>query len=1484
MAYANTTLIVGHDSEPMQFLSNILVSEGFSVQTASSGEEALRITSTYSPGLMAIETDLPDMSGLEVCRRLKNRKETRDIPVVFLASAGRNIEAAEIEEGFRLGAVDCITMPFDGRECVARIRPHFEQGRIMALSREGEARYRAIFENMAAACCLDQIVYKDGRAVDYRILDVNPAYERITGLSRDRAAGSLASELYGTGSAPFLDIYTRVAETGETGSFESFFPPIGKHLAITAGSPAKGFFSTVFLDITDKKRTEETLRQTLSELALQKGIADALLTQPGDEAYADVLELILRHTGSPLGFFGYINDNGDLVCPSLTRHVWDCCQVRDKTFVFPRAAWGGLWGQSLLEKRTLRTNAPLHPPAGHVSLTRCIAVPILLEDELLGQIVMANKETEYDETDESRLESVASYMAPLLAHRRARERVEERNQRNMQRLKALADILQYRAENRQDFLDYALEKAIGLTESKIGYIYFYDEERRQFELNTWSKDVMKECAVINPQTCYELDKTGIWGEAVRQRKPILVNDFQADHPLKKGYPEGHVRLTRFLAVPIFHQDRIVAVVGIANKSTDYTETDILELTLLMEAVWKSAETVRGEEALRRIEWLLTKKPPTADDPYAPLYGDLTELNENGLIRSSVGKDMLLDIVSEYLDLLGTSAAVYEKNGDYALGILSSGWCQFMDNASRRLCGTDDNRVALACGKWLCHESCWESASRASMASGGPVDIECAGGIHVYAVPVKAGDEIVGSINVGYGDPPRDPAKLAELAAAYGVSHEELLERAKAYESRPPFIIEMAKRRLEASARLIGEMVDRRRLEEKLFVQEQQHRALAKLAKAALENNDLQSLFDKAVVQLAEIVGTEYSKILELLPDGRALLLRAGIGWKEGLVGKATVGTDLDSQAGFTLKSRTPVIVDDLRSETRFKGPPLLRDHGVVSGISVIIGKQEAPWGVLGLHTRQRRSFTNDDVLFVQAVADILAEAVNRVRAEEEAARIGQQWQKTFDSTHDAIWILDSTQKILRCNNPTYRIFGLKPEELAGKHCWDVVHGTDAPIAECPILRARTSLRRETMELQIGTSWYEITVDPIVDADGRFNGAIHMIAEITDRKQMQEQLIQAQKMEAVGQLAGGVAHDFNNLLQGIMGYNQMILDHLPEGDRLGEFAEEVAKAAERAAGLTRQLLAFSRRQVLEMEDLDLNEVVENIMKIIRRVIGEHIRLSIIPGHRLGTVHADRGQMEQVLMNLCVNARDAMPDGGELTIETENVVFDSDYCATHAGAVPGRYVLLSVTDTGHGMDAETREHIFELFFTTKELGKGTGLGLATVYGIVRQHQGMIQLYSEEGKGTTFKIYLPIVERAASKIGAKIERRAGGGNETILLAEDDEIVRNLAARILEKAGYTVLTAVNGMDALRVFRESKEKIDLVLADVVMPELGGKGLYEALHKDHPDLRFLFSSGYSVNAVHTNFVLHDGTQLIQKPYSPEALLRKIRELLESRSP
>ncbi len=412
-------------------------------------------------------------------------------------------------------------------------------------------------------------------------------------------------------------------------------------------------------------------------------------------------------------------------------------------------------------------------------------------------------------------------------------------------------------------------------------------------------------------------------------------------------------------------------------------------------------------------------------------------------------------------------------------------------------------------------------------------------------------------------------------------------------------------------------------------------------------------------------------------------------------------------------------------------------------------------------------------------------------------------------------------------------------------------------------------------------WFSVMVNFLGLTDQQRARYAYSVRDITDVKRLEAQLVQAQKMEAIGQLAGGVAHDFNNILQAINGYTELAQGDLEPGHPARDSLNEIGKAGTRAAKLVGQLLAFSRRTILEPAHLDLNEVVGNLLGMLERVIGEHIRLDLIPGHHLGTVHADRTMLEQVLLNLCVNARDAMPNGGRLTLETENVTFDSEYCERNPWARPGRYLLLSVTDTGCGMDALTLERIFEPFFSTKGPGKGTGLGLSMVYGIVRQHEGMVRAYSEVGKGTTFKVYLPVVERPADVVGTKIESLPLGGHETILVAEDDASLRELAHATLTRAGYTVLLAANGAEALEVFHRHAAGIKLLLLDVVMPELGGREVFDRIRAGHPHLPALFASGYSENAIHTNFVLQEGMKLIRKPYDTAALLRAVRATLDA---
>jgi len=385
------------------------------------------------------------------------------------------------------------------------------------------------------------------------------------------------------------------------------------------------------------------------------------------------------------------------------------------------------------------------------------------------------------------------------------------------------------------------------------------------------------------------------------------------------------------------------------------------------------------------------------------------------------------------------------------------------------------------------------------------------------------------------------------------------------------------------------------------------------------------------------------------------------------------------------------------------------------------------------------------------------------------------------------------------------------------------------------------------------------------------------------RQSEKQLWQSQKMEAVGRLAGGVAHDFNNLLTVIKGYTELMLTDLKPSDPLRPEMEEVQKAADRAAALTRQLLAFSRRQVLAPKVVNLNYLVEDMNKLLRRLLGEDIELAIKLADDLGCVKADPGQIEQVIMNLAVNARDAMPKGGKLTLETANLELDQAYSREHVMVKPGAYVLLAITDTGSGIDAETLSHVFEPFFTTKEQGKGTGLGLSTVYGIVKQSGGYIWPYSEPGLGTTFKIYLPRVDEMAEREQARAQVPPGlGGKETILLVEDEEGVRGLTRQLLQRHGYTVLEAEHGQDALLLCERYSGPIHLLLSDVVLAQMSGRELVERLIPLRPEMRVLYMSGYSDEAIVHHGVLKPGTAFLQKPFTTESLMRKLREVLDAK--
>ncbi len=392
--------------------------------------------------------------------------------------------------------------------------------------------------------------------------------------------------------------------------------------------------------------------------------------------------------------------------------------------------------------------------------------------------------------------------------------------------------------------------------------------------------------------------------------------------------------------------------------------------------------------------------------------------------------------------------------------------------------------------------------------------------------------------------------------------------------------------------------------------------------------------------------------------------------------------------------------------------------------------------------------------------------------------------------------------------------------------------------------------------------------------------VGLVRDISDKKKLEGQLHQSQKMEAFGQLAAGVAHDFNNLLTVISGYSDLLLTKLTPDDPRMKMVDQIRRAGERAASLTRQLLAFSRQQVLEPRVLDLNVIVTDIEKMLRRLIGEDVQFTIVLAPAISSVKVDAGQIEQVIINLAVNARDAMPQGGKLTIETRDIELDESYTTSHPEARAGRFVLVAISDTGCGMTGEVKARIFEPFFTTKGVGQGTGLGLAVVHGIVKQSGGNIDVYSEVGVGTTVRIYLPSIQQPAAASSAHGLELPSRGSETILLVEDEESVRELATFVLQGCGYTVMTAPEGLAALQLMATCREQIDLLVTDVVMPQMGGRKLAETLLAQHPELRVLFMSGYTDDAVVRHGVLQANTNFLQKPFTPNSLAKKVREILD----
>ncbi|HEY6948306.1 MAG TPA: ATP-binding protein, partial [Gemmatimonadales bacterium] len=597
-----------------------------------------------------------------------------------------------------------------------------------------------------------------------------------------------------------------------------------------------------------------------------------------------------------------------------------------------------------------------------------------------------------------------------------------------------------------------------------------------------------------------------------------------------------------------------------------------------------------------------------------------------------------------------------------------------------------------------------------------------------------------------------------------------------------------------------------------------------------------------------------------------------------------------SESGRALASGAVAVCNDIEHDRRAVALGL--GYRATASLPLHLGHQVV--GTFNLYAGEAGYFDGAELALLNQVAADISFGLEAHRREERrkeaevALRASEvRFRELAETIDEVFWIADPNSNRVLYVSPAFEtIWGRSCRSLyTAPQLWsEAIHPEDRERVLGAVLRGRVSGHFDE-EYRIvrpdgAVRWIRDQAFPVRTADGRVERIVGMARDITDRKAAEEQLRQAQKMESVGRLAAGIAHDFNNLLTVINGVAELALAEVPEGAPLREDLAIIRDAGARAAGLTGQLLAFSRRQVLRPEVMNLNTLVGEAENLLRRVLGEDIQVVTRLDPDLAVVSVDPGQFHQVVMNLAVNSRDAMPTGGVLTVETRNVRIE-EARAAHSGVPPGRYVELSFSDTGAGMDPATKQRLFDPFFTTKEPGKGTGLGLATVHGIVKQTGGEIQVRSEVGKGTTFTIYLPIADQGAEQKARARPLSPSGGVECLVVVDDDDQVRALTTRLLQRAGYMVLTAADGQSALRLLDEFEGPVHLLLTDVVMPGMSGRQLADQVRQLRPQMRVLLMSGYTDAAKLRHGVLENGVELISKPYSSSDLLGKVRQVLES---
>lgn len=986
-----------------------------------------------------------------------------------------------------------------------------------------------------------------------------------------------------------------------------------------------------------------------------------------------------------------------------------------------------------------------------------------------------------------------------------------------------------------ELLTRIIDEVEALTGSKIGFYHFVSEDQKFVSLQAWSTNTMNSGCSVKSEVEYPIAEAGIWVDCIEKKSPVVHNDY-ANFQGKKGLPKGHVPLVRELVVPVIRKNKIVAILGVGNKATDYDETDIKILHQMAELGWEFIYGIQTSQALRESEEKFRSVLEQSNDAvFIVLHNKLDYFNNRFVEMTGVTRE---EADSPDFDLLKY--------------IAPESLPKVRDLMTRRDRGEDlpyinSFSILRSDGKLIHTESSLSS-------------IEYMGGRAVLGLM-------------------RDVTKLKE--SEYVISR---------HVKEQNLLLEISRK---ISSTLDIELV-------------------------------LQSISDGA----AELLQTETAAIY-LLQDNDLRLEATTPPIEPGFPEEFRMASLADHPHILqAIETRHPIAIPDTRNAKLSPAEELIVEMRQLRSLLYLpIQHEDHKLGVLilGTNTEPRR-YSERDIDLCQTMTNQLALGIQNARLHSELLRYtreletqiaGRKYfererektlaflQTIIDGLPECLMVINLDHTIAQANKMVQVVAGGRDPITENLKCFQISHGSesecDSELHPCPlkqVVETKTSVIVEHVHFDAKGNEIpiEVVAAPIFDENGNVFQVVESSRDISQRKQdeadketLLQQLLHAQKMESIGILAGGVAHDFNNLLTPIIGNTELMMMNLEDGNPLYSNLKEILSTSERARGIVHQLLAFSRKQIMKMKQVDLNVLISNFRSILRHAIREDIIIKMQFSKSPNFVLVDPSQIEQVLMNLCVNATDAMPNGGQITIDTEDFELTRKNLDSFPELKQGSYAVLSIRDTGSGMDSKIQTKIFDPFFTTKGEGKGTGLGLSTVHGIILQHHGIIRLYSEPGKGSTFKIYLPIsdtklqqpaIDKPDSTRTNPILGSEYRGNETILVVEDEEQVRSILVKILSTFGYKVMHKSNAREAISAFDELDSPLDLLLTDIVMPDTNGVELYELLSQRQEHLKVLYVSGYTGATVQQYTSQRKKINLLQKPFSIVSLLSKVREVLD----